>query len=64
MSEAERTEIRRTIMAMSDEQKKVALEVIPDVMLMAELKERYNFLANFYLKISTESDSLRGYPAP
>lgn len=60
MSEAEKTEIRRTIMAMSDDQKRTALEVIPDVMLMEELKVRYDFLANFYLRITTESDTMRG----
>lgn len=64
ISEAEKTEIRRSVMAMSDEQKRVALEVIPDVMLMDELKVRYDFLASFYLKITTESDTMRGYPTP
>lgn len=64
ISEAEKAEIRRTVMAMSEDQKKTALEVIPDVMLMDELKVRYDFLANFYIRITTESDTMRGYPTP
>ena len=50
--------------AMTDEQKRVVLSAIPDVMLKEELDKRYNFLAEFYIRITTESDTMRGYPTP
>lgn len=54
ISEAEKAEIRQTIKAMSDAQKEVALESIPDQMLIRELTYRYEYLQDFYIRITSD----------
>ena len=60
MSELEKIKIREEIMAMTAEQQRTVLEVIPCGMMMDELKARYDYMSDFYTRITTESDAMRG----
>ena len=56
-TESQKAQVRQAILAMPEDQKRAALEVIPNEYLIQELTYRYNFLADFYVRITTETDN-------
>lgn len=58
-TEAQKAKVRNAILAMPEDQKRAALEVIPNEYLIQELTYRYNFLADFYIRITTETDAFK-----
>lgn len=56
-TEAQKAQVRQAMLAMPEDQKRAALEVIPNEYLIQELTYRYNFLADFYVRITTETDN-------